>query len=302
MSMGAMKQLAIAVALLASAIPAAAQDDPLKTARDLYASAAYEQALTELTRLRGGAAVSAAGDVDAYRAFCLVALGRTAEAETVAESLLRKNPTLTIDQYPDASPRIAAIFTSVRNRVLPEVIRSEYKTARDLAGKNPAESDSHMTYARRLLDDAQKIGAWDDTLADLRMLVDGFLELSRARPVDPPVAAAKADAAAAPAASVPVEFRAGNVGVVPPVIVSQALPPVPAPLLDLVKRLRGTETLEVVIDERGRVDKVTVTQSVNSAYDRLIVAAAREWKYKPATKDGRPVRFVKTVVIDANAQ
>jgi TonB family protein len=301
MSMGAMKELAIAVVLLTTAIPAVAQDDPFKTARDLYASAAYEQALAELTRIPSGAAAAAAGDVDAYRAFCLVALGRTAEAETVAESLLRKDPTLTMDRYPDASPRIAAMFTSVRNRVLPEVIRSEYKTARDLAGKNPAESDSHLAYARRLLEHAQTVGAWDETLADLRMLVDGFLELSRTRPAAPSESGPE-DQAAPAGGSTPVEFRAGNLGIVPPVVVSQVLPPVPAPLLDLVKRMRGTETLEVVIDERGRVDKVTVTQSVNSAYDRLILAAAREWKYKPATKDGRPVRFVKTVVIDANEQ
>jgi TonB family protein len=300
-----MRNLAIAFTLLMTSATIIAQDDPLRTARDLYASAAYEQALSELTRVRGGMPPSSAGEMDAYRAFCLVALGRTAEAETVAESLLRKDPTLSIDRYPDASPRIEAIFTSVRNRVLPQMIRSEYKAARDLAGTDPEEVESHLTYARQLLDHAQKIGAWDDTLADLRLLVDGFLELARARPAAAAAAespARDAGAPAAPAPRAPVEFRAGSVGVVPPVVVSQAVPHVPPALLDLVKRLRATETLELVIDERGRVDKVTVTQSVNSAYDALIRAAAREWKYKPAMKDGQPVRFVKTVVIDANVQ
>ena len=70
-------------------------------------------------------------------------------------------------------------------------------------------------------------------------------------------------------------------------------------LLEFVKRLRRTGKIDVVIDERGSVDEVIVTQSVNPAYDSQIVAAARTWRYRPAMKDGIPVRFVKTVVVNA---
>ena len=52
----------------------------------------------------------------------------------------------------------------------------------------------------------------------------------------------------------------------------------------------------------GGVTDVVVRQSVNAAYDTLVAAAARTWKYRPATKDGVPVRFVKTVVLNANAE
>ena len=303
-----MKELAVVVALLVGVGAAAAQDDSLKNARDLYASAAYDEALSELTRVGSRVPPTATREMDTYRAFCLVALGRIPEAETIAEALIRKDPSLTIEQYPDASPRVAAIFAGVRKRVLPQLIRGEYKTARALAADKSPEAESQLTHVRQLLDDAEKIGAWDDTLADLRIVVDGFLDLSHAAPARDAAAPAAApadsrpDAPAVASPAAPVEFRAGNAGVVPPVILSQAPPQVPPTLLDLVKRLRRPETLDVVIDEQGRVDKVTVTQSVNSAYDSLVVAAARGWKYKPATKDGKPVRFVKTVVIDANAQ
>jgi hypothetical protein len=54
---------------------------PLSEARDLYASAAYEDALGALSRLDKDAPVTE--QVDQYRLF---ALGRTAEAQAVAEA------------------------------------------------------------------------------------------------------------------------------------------------------------------------------------------------------------------------
>ena len=36
---------------------------------------------------------------------------------------------------------------------------------------------------------------------------------------------------------------------------------------------------------------------VNAAYDTMVVNAARLWRFKPATKDGVPVRFVKEVAV-----
>jgi TonB family protein len=295
--------VAIVVALAPAVV--GAQNDPLVTARELYASAAYEQALSTLARIDNQSAPTLARDKDAYRAFCLVALGRTAEAEAVAESLLRTDPTFSVDQYQDASPRIATLFTTVKKRVLPQLIRQEYRAARNVDA-NRADVESHLTNARRLLDDAQQIGASDDALGDLRMLVDGFLELSRARPsaaADGDSESTKAQTTPAPeAAAPPAEFDAASAGVVPPAIVSQTLPRVPPALVDLLKRLHGREIIEVVIDERGHVDDVRILQSMNAAYDALIVSAARGWKYKAATKDGQPVRFVKTMVVNIDAQ
>src|SRR6185295_19580558 len=91
----------VAIVMLLSAVAATAragQEDPLRAARDLYASAAYEEALSELARVRSGAAAAgAARQADAYRAFCLVALGRNREAEAVAEALVRTGPMVAVD-------------------------------------------------------------------------------------------------------------------------------------------------------------------------------------------------------------
>src|SRR5829696_954065 len=103
-----MKVLALVFAVFVTPAAVTAQDDRLGTARDLYASAAYEEALAELARLPSTTATSTiAREVGAYRAFCLVALGRTSEAQQAVESLVRTDPLLSIDQFPDASPRIA---------------------------------------------------------------------------------------------------------------------------------------------------------------------------------------------------
>jgi TonB family protein len=215
---------------------------------------------------------------------------------------------LTLDRYRDVSPRIVALFASVRARVLPQMIRDEYRTARALATEKAPEAESRLKHLNEMLGEAQKIGAWDETLADLRMLVDGFLDLSRAstpEAASPPFAPAPAVAAVGEAAqasipppAAPVTATEGDAGVVAPVAMFQPAPQVPRLLLDLVRRLHRTATFDVVIDERGLVEDVVVRQSMNAAYDALVIATARTWKYRPATKEGVPVKFVKTVAIN----
>ena len=55
--------------------------------------------------------------------------------------------------------------------------------------------------------------------------------------------------------------------------------------------------LDIVIDESGHVVDASIRQSLHSAYDALLVRSAGRWKYEPATIDGVPVRFVKTIVL-----
>src|SRR5207245_11635920 len=110
---------------------ARADKGPLSVAKDLYASAAYEEALSTLSRLTDARASMAgvARQADQYRAFCLYALGRVSEAESVAESLIRREPLLQLDAA-DASPRIEAMFVGVQKRILPGLIRERYRESR----------------------------------------------------------------------------------------------------------------------------------------------------------------------------
>jgi len=41
-----------------------------------------------------------------------------------------------------------------------------------------------------------------------------------------------------------------------------------------------------------------MTLKVNAVYDGLVLAATRNWRYKPATVDGVTVKFRNTIQLD----
>ena len=55
--------------------------------------------------------------------------------------------------------------------------------------------------------------------------------------------------------------------------------------------------LKVIIDERGQVESAAIMVSVHSTYDPLLVAAAKNWTFRPATRGGQPVKFLKLIQI-----
>ena len=50
-------------------------------------------------------------------------------------------------------------------------------------------------------------------------------------------------------------------------------------------------------DETGIVETALMRESVSAQYDNQALAAARTWRYRPATVDGVPVKFKKTISI-----
>jgi TonB family protein len=81
---------------------------------------------------------------------------------------------------------------------------------------------------------------------------------------------------------------------VPAAALRQELPPVPAAL---TASAQPKGLLEVVIDEQGRVIMLTMRESIHPGYDQQVFAAARDWKYQPATLNAHPVRFRKLIQI-----
>lgn len=63
------------------------------------------------------------------------------------------------------------------------------------------------------------------------------------------------------------------------------------------QKIQGSISLEIVVLETGDVGEVTITRSLDPEYglDRQAVAAAKQWKFKPGTKDGKPVAVVVTL-------
>jgi hypothetical protein len=312
--------------IIALAHPAAGQDR-LSAARDLYSSASYEEALAALTTIAASAPQEVALEAHQYRAFSLFALGRTAEAEQVAEMSIRLNPLGKVSEA-ETSPRIASMFTAVRKRVLPAVIRDEYRVARAaIDRKDMKAAEPHLTLASRLLTEVKSMGIADDTLSDLSLVIDGFLGLSRAvdqpqpvaKPTTQPAAGPMAatgtanaaganpgagGAAPAPAAAKPqVHFGPATSRLTLPVTLRQQSPELPRNVTTLMTGLAGRSlVLSVVINERGDVDDVSIVQPLLSVYDTLVARAARQWKYEPATLDGVPVKYRKVLTVNYQGQ
>ena len=60
-------------------------------------------------------------------------------------------------------------------------------------------------------------------------------------------------------------------------------------------KLQGTGVYSAVIDDSGNVADVQVVRPVDRGLDESAAQTLRTWKFKPATKDGKPVA-VKVVV------
>src|SRR5262249_49146111 len=110
-----------------------------------------------------------------------------------------------------------------------------------------------------------------------------------------PPTGATANGASANAASGQAErsiYTAEDVDVTPPVDVAVALPrytPPPAAFSQLV--FRGT--LAVVVNEKGEVESAELVKAASALYDNVLLKAARQWRFKPAMRNGKPVKFRK---------
>jgi hypothetical protein len=50
-------------------------------------------------------------------------------------------------------------------------------------------------------------------------------------------------------------------------------------------------TLEILISRSGQVEAIRLHTPLNRYHERMIVSAAKAWRYRPALKDGKPVRY-----------
>jgi TonB family protein len=292
----------VVTALVLTSTPAAAQDNDITTARELYASAAYEDALAMLNRLRGADRPALQSRViEQYRAFCLLALGRPNDAELAIEAVVAADP-LYHPAENEVSPRMRTTFADVRRRMLPTIVQQKYaqaKAAFDRKDYAAAARDFSQVLVT-LADPDLASEAAHPPLADMRQLAIGFEELSAKAaapppPPPPPPLVPVVQAAAPPPPPLPGPpriYMADDRTVVPPSVISQSLPSFRG-----ASPVERVGKMEVVIDETGAVESATMTASVNGAYDKQALAAARTWRYTPAAVNGVPVKFRKVVQI-----
>jgi hypothetical protein len=86
-------------------------------------------------------------------------------------------------------------------------------------------------------------------------------------------------------------YSVADAGVIPAILLRPLLPEAPPP--DVPPNQIGT--LELVVDEHGDVERVRLVSPSNRFHERMLVAHAKTWKFRPAIRGGRPVKF-RTVV------
>ena len=253
--------------------------------KGLYAAAEYDKALEVIASLD-------TLEAQQYKALCLLALGRTADASTAIESLVNASPTF-IPSSDDAPPRFVELVTKVRTKLLPAIARREFIQGRDRFNEKQNEQAlKHFSLVLTLLKDPAFTDA--NTKQDLETLATGFSDLAKAATTPVKVAAAPPEPVAPPAAPAPAGGTVVPPKVVPPVALVQTVPPMPS---DIAARAGAKLVMVVQIDAAGRVTAATVKESAHPRYDRLVALATREWRYTPATLNGLAIASEQTVTI-----
>lgn len=277
--------------------------DPLASARDLYASARYDEALAVLNDLEPAEASSPLAErksIEQYRSLCLLALGRGTEAEAAIAAVINADPTYQPSEA-EASPRVRSAFSDVRKKLLPDIVSARYQAAKATFDKKDYKGAvDQFREVIALLDDPDMGGR----LPDIRTLAAGFLDLAVTASAPPPAPAPKPVAAppASPVIPKPDPNRVYTIedrDVTVPVVVRQDVPQLPT---QLARMARDRGVLEVLIDERGRVTGIAMRETIEPHYDADLITAARNWKYEPALFNGQPVKFRKLIQINVAHQ
>jgi hypothetical protein len=269
----------------------------LTSVRDLYAAAAYAEALEVLGAIEGADNTEV---VEQYRALCLLGLGRTADAEQALERIVTRYPLYKVPAA-DVSPRLVTLYHDVRRRALPGATRQVYARA-----KASYDAKDHKTAAGQFKDvlalindpDAAGQGA---SFAELKQLAEGFLALSEAAtiaaaapPQAPAAAPPPADVVKAP--SVPRVYTAADPDVIAPLALNRAMPGWRPPSLIVAQQsFRGV--LEVIVNEEGIVEWAAMSKPSFPSYDAVLIAATKSWRFRPATKNGEPVKYRQAVEV-----
>jgi protein TonB len=134
-------------------------------------------------------------------------------------------------------------------------------------------------------------------LSDLRTLAVGFKDLATTAATPPPLPTAPPPAAAVQAVvptppPPPKVYSNADPDIVSPVALRQELPPYPGQV-----PIARQGMIEVLIDETGAVESAIMRISVSPTYDNLALAAARNWRFRPAMLNGAPVKYRKAVQV-----
>lgn len=76
-------------------------------------------------------------------------------------------------------------------------------------------------------------------------------------------------------------------GVTPPVVIHRVEPDYPDEARKA--RFQGSVLVYVEVDEQGRIRSIRVEKPAGLGLDEKAIEAVKQWRFRPATRDGRPV-------------
>jgi hypothetical protein len=182
------------------------------------------------------------------------------------DALVMSNP-LYEPRTTDLTPEALAAFRTSQRRLLPVVAQRSYDRAvAALAAGDPDRALALGKETAAILD--RRLA---DTPAQLREQVGDLIE----------------QASTAAAAANEIIYTEADAGVIPPRPLSRQMP-LTGPIGVPPNRVGW---LEMVINRDGSVYSVKLHTPLNRHHERMIVSPAKAWRYRPATKNGRPVMY-----------
>jgi tetratricopeptide (TPR) repeat protein len=274
--------LAVAGAMVSAQPQPQATDSIELRARDLYASAEYDQALSVIGDSQEPGAQQ-------YRALCLLALGRQADAEAALKHLITSAPEFT-PSAEDMPRRFITLFAQQRREIVPGLLRKLFADARE--DYRAKAYDRALPQFKRVMALSSQPEVRDaEGVDDLRLLAEGFIDIATASEAPKAEVAAAAAPAAVPAPRETVSVLRPTL----PVPIKQEMPPWPS---GIPVREGLTGSVRIKIDASGKVVSAVMAQPIDARYDARVLAATHFWEYKPATANGTPVEAESIVEIN----
>ncbi len=179
----------------------------------------------------------------------------------------------------DLPPRMRSALADARKRLLPAIVQQRYVMARAAfeAKEYACGRQGFKVVMSGLSDPDISASTAQPPLSDLKVLAAGFHELAlkAAAPAEAAAAAAAEPVLLAPptpaAPAAPRIYGADDLNVVPPQTIRQVVPPFPGRVL-----LSGVATIDIVINETGTVDSVSMVTSLTPQYDRMALISRQE--------------------------
>jgi hypothetical protein len=204
------------------------------------------------------------------------AMKSAAAAHEIASPLIIAPPLISEPARPGlaGAPRSSLREVSQRAQDVSQRAQREYRRARTLFDqKDYAKASDGFLQVVKLLDDGELFGP----LGELRSMASDYSALSRAT------------LSAMTGGRV---YSSSDEGVTEPVALRLYLAD-PAP--ETPPSRLGV--LMLVVNGEGAVESVRLQSPSNRYHDRFWVSAAKTWRFKPALKDGQPVKFLKRIII-----